>query len=62
MRNNAPTNSAASTNQRGYSDEEYNAALCIMKFLHDLWREQLRNEIIKSDKTIYDNEGPANAN
>lgn len=60
--NNSANNSANTTKRRGYSDEEYNAALDFMKFLHDLWRKQLRNEIIKSDKTIYDNEEPTDAN
>ena len=60
--NNSANNSANTTKRRGYSDEEYNAALDFMKFLHDLWRKQLRNEIMESDKTIYDNEEPTDAN
>lgn len=38
------------------------AALNLAHYLYWLWIEQRKCEIIKMDKTIYDNEEPANTN
>lgn len=60
MTNNHTDNSATHHTRKSYSSVEYNAALEFANFLFDLWYVRLENEIMKVDKTIYDNEEPAN--
>lgn len=41
---------------------ERDAAINFASFLYQLWIKSRKGEIIKVDKTIYDNEEPANIN
>ncbi|MBQ8984717.1 hypothetical protein IJ098_02580 [Candidatus Saccharibacteria bacterium] len=42
--------------EKGYSNTELNLALDLAHFLYELWIKSRKNEIIKLDKTFYDNE------
>ena len=44
------------------SKAERDAAINFASFLYQLWIKSRKNEIIKLDKTNYDNEEPANIN
>ena len=60
MKNNTNDNSACPYTRKGYSSAEHDSALELASFLFDLWYVRLENEIMKVDKTIYDNEEPTN--
>lgn len=56
------SNQNGSVEARRYSREELNAATDFVSFLYELWIKSRKGEIIKVDKTNYDNEEPNNSN
>lgn len=58
MNKNAKDNPVSLGSKKPYSKQEEYAAVSFVKFLYDLWREHLRNEIMELDKNIYENEEP----
>lgn len=62
LMNNNANNNPATNNRRYYSKVEYDSATDFARFLFDIWRTRLKDEIMKVDKTIYDNEEPTYVN
>ena len=60
LMNNNTNNPTSPYTRKGYSSVEHDSALELASFLFDLWYVCLGNEIMKVDKTIYDNEEPTN--
>ena len=56
------SNQNGSVEARKCSRKELNAATDFASFLYELWIKSRKNEIIKEDKTNYDNEEPTNIN